>query len=107
MKPENLFNDIEKFVGDSRAMLKQGTLVELSGLENRILILCEEVAILSQDERLHYAPRLQQLMADLTALGEEITAQRDAVAEEIRQLPGHKKAHAAYRVIEATDEEEK
>jgi len=58
---------------------------------------------LAQEERLHYAKRLQQLMADLTALGEEITAQRDAVAKEIQQLPGHKKATKAYR---KTDKEE-
>jgi hypothetical protein len=107
MNPEKLFNDISKFVSDSRALLQQGTVMELSGLENRILLLCEEVLVLSQEERLIYAKRLQQLMADLAALGEEITAQRDAVAKEIQQLPGHKKANKAYRKPEADDKEDK
>jgi len=106
MNPEKLFKDIEQFVGDSRKLLQQGAMMELSGLENRVMLLCEEVLLLSQDERLQYSTRLQQLMTDLTALGEEITAQRDTVAEELRQLPNQKKAHAAYKITEAGDEDE-
>lgn len=107
MNPETLFGDIEQYVSDSRALLKEGAMMELAGLENRVMLLCEEILLLSQDDRLQHADRLQRLMADLTALGEEIAAQRDAVGKELRNLPGHKKAHAAYKIVEKSDEEDK
>jgi len=106
VKTEKLFNDIAQFVGESRALLKQGAMMELAGLENRILLLCKEVVVLSPEERTRYAARLQQLMADLTALGEEMAALRDSVAAEIRHLSNYKKANVAYRVVEASDKEE-
>ena len=96
MDPEKLFEEISQYVNESRALLQEGAMRELAGLEDRVLMLCEEVVQLSQDDRLRYSERLQQLMADLSALGEEIAVQRDAVAEELHNLPQHKKAHAAY-----------
>jgi len=106
MNPEKLFNDITQFVAESRTLLQEGAVMELAGLEKHVLILCEDVLLLSQDERLHYADRLQQLLAELTSLGEELAAQRDQVAEKMRNLPEHKKATTAYRVVDASDQEE-
>jgi gas vesicle protein len=110
MNPEQLLEEISQFVSDSRDVLKQGAMMELSGLENRVLLMCEQIAVLSQEERDQYADRLRQLMGDLTALSEEIMEQRDKLTDEIRNLPSHHKAHKAYQTTSVRnpddDEEE-
>lgn len=101
--PQALFDDISRFVAESRQLLEQGALMEMAGLDQRVKQLCETVLQLSQQERLTYAENLQQLLGDLNTLGEMMVAQRDQVAAEIRQLNQHKKANAAYRIVEASD----
>ena len=106
MNPEQLFDDIAQFVAESRALLKKGAVMDLAGLDQRVMLLCEEALLLPQSERVRYAKQLQQLLNDLNALGKELEASRDAVAEEMRNTPQHKKAHVAYRKTEASDKKE-
>ncbi len=100
---EALFNDISKFISDSRELLKRGAVMELSGLDDNVKELCEEVMRLSQDDRLQHADRLQELFAELKLLGEELSSQRDSLADDIRGASDHKKATAAYRSAPAGD----
>lgn len=101
--PEQLFTDISQFVVESRELLKSGAMMELAGLDQRIAALCEQVLKLSQEDRLHYADKLQKLLAELKALGEEMVAQRDHMAEEIKAISAHKKANVAYKVSDSRD----
>jgi len=103
--PEALFEDILQFVAQSRELLKNGAMMDLAGLDSRVMLLCEETLLLSQEQRLHYAERLQQLLGELTSLGKEMTVQRNRIEEEMRSLPQHKKATTAYRVAEESDKE--
>jgi hypothetical protein len=105
--PEKLFNDISQFVSESRAMLEQGALMELAGLDEHVKTLCDAVLHLSQSDRMIYADRLQQLLIELKELGEAMAKQRDAMAEEIRDLSSHQKASVAYRTAEASDRKKK
>jgi hypothetical protein len=103
MEAEALFNEMSEYVIHSRELLKAGALMELGGLDERVLVLCEEVLMLSEEQRGAYAGRLQQLFTELEALGAELAAQRDAVAQEVQSLPQHKKASVAYRIVNASD----
>jgi hypothetical protein len=95
--PEKLFNDISQFVSESRALLEQGAMMELAGLDERVKTLCDAVLQLSQSDRLVYAEQLQQLLAELKSLGEAMTTQRDAMADAIKDISSHRKASVAYR----------
>lgn len=106
-KPEQaraLFDDISRFVSDSHALLAQGAIMELKGLDEQVARLCKEMLLLSQDERVRYAEDLQRLLNELNGLGEALTAHRDAMAVEIRNLSQHRKASTAYRTAEVVDE---
>lgn len=100
---QELFARIEQFVSESRAMLAQGTLVDAQGLDEQVYSLCRAVLQLSQQERVAHAERMQELLHGLQALGEDMVAQRDALAGEISQLQAQKKAHKAYKVADASD----
>ncbi len=101
--PDELFNGIAQFVSDSQALLLEGGMMEIAGLDDRVRELCEAVLELSQEERVRYADRLQQLLGDLNALGEALVVQRDAVSNELQGLSHHRKANTAYRIVEASD----
>lgn len=95
--PESLFDNISKFIAESRALLEQGALMELSGLETQVQALCEQVQNLSDQERMQYADRMQQLFADLKGLEDSMLAARDALGKDIRALGDRQKANVAYR----------
>jgi len=101
---EKLFDDIAQFIAESRDILESGAIMELNGLDEQVRSLCDAVLQLSQNERITYADRLQQLLGDLKALGDAMVTQRDELAEEMRGVPQHKKAHKAYRIVDASDD---
>jgi hypothetical protein len=100
---EKLFNDIASFIDQSRTLLHQGALTELAGLDEQVRILCDAVLQLSQDERVRYADKLQELLGGLKALGDEMVVSREKLANEIRGVSHLKKANTAYRTAEAID----
>jgi len=101
---QQLFDDIAQFIAASRALIDQGAYMALSGLDDQVQALCQEVLQLSQAERLRYADRLQFLLAELQSLGETMALQRDRVGDEIREIPQHKKASVAYRTADSRDD---
>jgi hypothetical protein len=100
---EEMLSKIEQFVTESREMVKNGALLEVAGLENRIDEFCTLLLSLSQEERVAYANKLQVLLADIGKLGEEMTVLRDSMSDEIRSLTSVKKASVAYRIVDASD----
>ncbi len=109
MKPEEaetLFRDISQFIAESHALLAQGAMMELAGLDKRIAELCTTVLELSPVDRTQYAEHMQQLLGDLKTLSDAMYAHRNAMAEEIMNLSGHRKASTAYRNTDASDKKE-
>jgi hypothetical protein len=100
---EALFDGIAQFIAESRALLDANKMLELSGLDDHVQSLCDAVLQLSQEDRLKYADRLQFLLGDLKALGDNMVEKREVLAEEMRHVSHHKKASTAYRVVEASD----
>lgn len=101
--PKALFDEIARFVADSRSLLGEGAMMELAGLDERVRLLCEQVLTLSDDERAHYADLLADILGSLKTLGEDMKTQQDALVHEIRYLSSHKKANQAYKTADATD----
>ena len=98
---QELFDNIAKFVEDTRNLLSQGKTVEVAGLDQQVQGLCTKVLELSPGECEKYADLLQELLNQLTVLGEDLTIQKEAIAHEIRYLSSHKKASAAYKTADA------
>lgn len=106
LKPEELFESIERFIADSQKLLERGEITELTGLDARIEILCDEVAQLTTDDRIKYADRMQRLFDSLSVLGKNMEKARDMLGSEIRSLSGQQKAHMAYRSVATKKKEE-
>jgi hypothetical protein len=101
--PTQLFQQIDAYVRESHALLEQGMVLELEGLDEHVRGLCEGVMQLSQEERLRHGDDLQRLFHALNALGKELERHRDATAAEMRGTTHHRKASHAYRMVEASD----
>lgn len=102
-KTEELFSGIEAFISESRRIMDEGNLVDTTGLDEQVKTLCEAVLQLSQAERVAHADRMQALLQQLNTLGQEMIAQRDELAAELRGLQSHKKANRAYKIVDASD----
>lgn len=102
--PEKMFEGISRFIDDSRNLLKEGAVMELSGLDEQVRGLCEQMLELSQDDRIMYADKLQKLLGELKKLGEELVVHRDAMVKEIQHISEHRKANVAYRTADASDD---
>lgn len=98
---KDLFENVTKFVEDSKTLLASGAAVEMAGLDKQVQSLCTQILGLSQNDRLKYADSLQFLLNELKSLGEDLVTQRDALAHEIRYLSSHKKASVAYKTADA------
>ncbi len=100
-KQQELFNNVAKFIADSKNLLEKGGAVELAGLDKQVHNLCNQILELSSEDRIKYADSLQILLNELNILGQDLTTQREALANEIRYLSSHKKASVAYKTADA------
>ena len=94
---QDLFNDIAKFIEDSRVLLAEGVELELDGLDRQVQTLCAKVLLLSPLEREKYADLLQELLGELKILGDDLLLRKEALTHEIRFLSSHKMANLAYK----------
>jgi hypothetical protein len=101
---QDLFENVAKFVQDSKTLIAKGAMVEMAGLDKQVHSLCEQILQLSQEDRLKYADMLQDLLTQLKILGEDLVRQREALAHEIRYLSSHKKASVAYKTADSKAE---
>lgn len=92
------FSEMEQYIADSRATVAAGKELELAGLDDKIDALCNRILELSQDERMLYESRLQELLGSLNALGNEMRAQGD-----VKEIPQHRKASVAYQTADSRD----
>ena len=103
METDKLFDEIAIFVREGRALLKDGVMMDMAGLDKRVMVLCDQALMLPQEVRAQYSGKLQELLDELTQLGKDLEKKRDALARDIRGVSQHKKAHAAYTTAEASD----
>lgn len=93
------FSEMEKYISDSRSAVAAGKEFELTGLDEKIDKLCALILDLSDEERMMYENRLQDLLASLNALGLEMKEQ----VEGVKNIPQHRNANVAYRTADSRD----
>jgi hypothetical protein len=80
----------------ARTLLNQGNQVDLSGLEKYVEDLCGSVARLPDGKGGALKPALIKLIDQLGELSEDITAERDKLASEMKTLSDRRRAASAY-----------
>lgn len=98
---QELFENISKFVSDSRTLFSSEAGVEMGGLDTQVQNLCSQILLLPENERGQYADLLQKLFAELTMLGDELLKKKELLLHEIRYLSSHKQASVAYKIADA------
>ncbi|MDX2073554.1 MAG: hypothetical protein SFX19_04215 [Alphaproteobacteria bacterium] len=94
-----LFTEMEQYIAASRATVAAGEELEMHKLDERIGQLCDMIEALSNDDRRTYESRLQELLSNLNALGNEMREQSGNVAE----IPKHRNASVAYQTADSRD----
>ncbi|MDX2112208.1 MAG: hypothetical protein SFW63_00525 [Alphaproteobacteria bacterium] len=97
---DELLTQIAAYITESRELLERGDVVELSDLDGRIARLCEASLALSAEEKRRHAAALEQLLDDLTQLGNLLQEKRGLVMHEMKASGAHRKAASAYRMAE-------
>ncbi len=80
----------------AQTLLRQGSLIDLSGLEKFVEDLCGSVARLPGEQGGTIKPALIKLIDELNDLAEIITAERDSLSGEMKTLSDSKRAASAY-----------
>ena len=83
-------------VGAAQTLLRQGQVVDLSGLETHVETLCTDIGALPVEERMTLKSSLVGLIDDLNRLAGDIEASNRAVGEELRDTGVRQRAVAAY-----------
>lgn len=95
--PDQLLDGISDFIAKHQDLLRQGALADMAGLDRQVQELCRAVGDMAAEDQARYAGRMQQLFAELQALGDSLAAARDALAQEMQGISAHHKASVAYR----------
>lgn len=94
------FNDMEKFISDSRAHIAAGQDVDMAGLDSNIEKLCNMILALSDEEQRLYEDRMRDMLVSLNELGIELKAQMEG---DVRDIPMHRAASVAYKTADSRD----
>lgn len=98
--PEQLQNEINRFLADAREKTGQGDMVDLQGLEEKIRRLCEVILTLQPGEARPYRETLSEIAGELEALRGELEAQQGEVRSQLEGLNLRHKAAKAYKSSE-------
>ena len=88
---------IERFVSESVSHAREGVDVDLSGLDEQIEKVTQQLMRLPPEEALGARERLQTLLDQMQSLGQNLHTQQAALRKQINGLNLQKKAHLAYR----------
>lgn len=77
--------------------VRQGLLVDLTGLDQKVAVLCQAIERLHGEQRSGMAEQLLGLIAGLDLLSEDLTRQREQMADPPASGPSPGQAAAAYR----------
>ena len=93
---EQLLAKIGRYVEQCYWDLDAGKQVDLSGMDEEVGVLCEQVALLPVEEAERLQPKMQELMARLTDLGKKLEETRREVQRQLENLNLQQKAQKAY-----------
>ena len=76
-------DDVSAFIATARAKLIEGELIDLDGVDGKVIGICAEIADLPVTERVAFEHRLAVLLRDLKQISEFLIEQSAAIGEMI------------------------
>ena len=65
------------YVQDCDRRVHRGEIMDLQGLDRKVVILCETIAALPQKEAMSHEPQMMQLIQELEKLGQSLRTQQE------------------------------
>lgn len=90
-------DEVAEAVGLAQRTVRNGDLVDLTGLERRVDDLCAAIRALPQADGRSLEPQLLGLIDDLTTLTDALRRQSEQTRIELGETSSHSAAAAAYR----------
>lgn len=81
-------DEVSKILGGFRAKLIEGELVDLQGVDTKVIGLCADIAELPPSERSEFEGQLNGLLRDLRQISDYLVEQSAAVGEAIQEQAG-------------------
>ena len=94
---EALLIALNDYVTEADALLDARNMIELSGLDAVVDVLCARVLKLSADQHAAYADRLEALGGRLNLLQKKMVATQESIKTELMQSSKRQLASRAYR----------
>ena len=94
---DTLFDEVMEYIRASRAILQEGNLVELKGLDAKVEELCRGIIELPQEEAKRFEEDLVKLQDEVEKLRADLVTSRDGLQEELMGVGKHQKANIAYQ----------
>lgn len=92
-----LIRQMQDFMAHCYALMQQGQEPDLTGLDDQVELLCHGIATMNEEESARLRPKLDTLVEELTALGNQLQAQKDDLSRQLGALNNQKQAHNAYQ----------
>lgn len=94
--PEQVLDGLDQYITAADAMLEEGNMIDLAGLDAVVDALCARVLAMSPDDGRPFAEKFDALHARLGALQEKMVATQAQIKEELEQSAKRHKASRAY-----------
>lgn len=91
------------FINYSRDELSKGNVVVLEGFQERVKVICGEIANMPVNDMLQYAGKLQELSKLLQHFETDLRQQQALVQKEMVNLNQKQKALKTYETINSSD----
>ncbi len=93
---ELLLGEVAAYVESAQGMMARGEWVDLAGLDKEVERLCLAITALLPEQAVEYAPELEYLHEQISALEADMRQKRDAIKQEIQDTKVHERANKAY-----------
>ena len=87
---------LEHKIAECAMALDAGDVSPLDGVDKEVEILCGQVMKMPTEEAMPYIQKMQTLSDAFTALGDAMSAEKEALRDELGNLQSRHKAHRAY-----------
>lgn len=84
-------------VGAAKTLLKEGKVIDLSGLETHVETLCTDIGALPPEDRTTLKNSLVALIDELNRLADDIETNNREISEDLRDTSARQRAVTAYR----------
>jgi hypothetical protein len=95
--PDYLIRNLRDFITRCTNLLTNDQPADLSGMNNQVEELCGIIRVMPLKEAQRLNPKLETLIAELTALGHLVEEKKDSIGVELKGLNKQQQAVTAYQ----------